>query len=44
MTVSQEEPVYLISAGRIAKALLLDSYELDKRSLLVPKGKFDFEM
>ena len=35
---------YLISVGRIAKALLLDSYELDKRSLLVPKGKFDFGM
>lgn len=39
-----DEQEYLISAGRIAKALLLDSYELDKRSLLAPKGKFDFGM
>ena len=39
-----DEKEYLILAGRIAKALLLDSYELDKRSLLVPKGKFDFGM
>lgn len=39
-----DEKEYLISAGRIAKALLLDSYELDKRSLLAPKGKFDFGM
>lgn len=39
-----EEEEYLISAGRIAKVLRLDSYEWDKRSLLALKRKSDFGM